>query len=226
MRDWEWIDDPNTLATFIHILLLANWKDKKWRGILIKRGSFITSVAGLAKSVGISVQQTRTAIERLISTNEITKSSTSKYTVISVNNYEKYQMSTKSLTNEQQTNNKRITTTEEDKKIRVLDKSNTDGSHGDAFINQIMGEFAERFGHNPTDPKPRYEAYNLIRQIKSFLKEIGREQTDELVGKVIKKYFSWLDEQDWFSAVQGIGTIRRKFEIYKSQFKANVQKTN
>lgn len=116
--NWEWYGDANVVATFIHLLLDANWEDKKWRGILIKRGSFITSISGLAESIGISIQQTRTALDKLISTNEITRSTSSNYTCISINNYDKYQQVTKSLTNEQQTNNKRITTTKEYKNIR------------------------------------------------------------------------------------------------------------
>lgn len=116
--NWEWYGDANVVATFIHLLLDANWEDKKWRGILIKRGSFITSISGLAESIGISIQQTRTALDKLISTNEITRSTSSNYTCISINNYDKYQQVTKSLTSEQQTNNKRITTTKEYKNIR------------------------------------------------------------------------------------------------------------
>jgi len=37
MLDWEWYDDINTKVLFIHLLIKANWKEKKWRGIKIKR---------------------------------------------------------------------------------------------------------------------------------------------------------------------------------------------
>jgi len=113
--DWEWYDDINACRLFIHLLLKANYKDKKWKGELIKRGSFITSLGNLSEETGLTVQQTRSTLNKLISTHEITKHSTSHYTRITVNNYNEYQVSNtpnnKPITNQQQTNNKPITTT-------------------------------------------------------------------------------------------------------------------
>ncbi len=118
IEEWDWFDDVNTLATFIHILLMANWEDKKWHGILIKRGSLVTSRGILAKKIGISVQQLRTSLDRLISTKEITKSTTANYTVISINNYEDYQKVTRLSTSHQPAINQPSTTTKEYKNIR------------------------------------------------------------------------------------------------------------
>jgi hypothetical protein len=118
IEDWCWFGDPNTFLVFIHLLLMANVQDKKWRSIIVKRGSFITSLSGLSERIGISVQQIRTSLDKLISTHEVTKSSTSTYTVISINNYDQYQKVTRSATNEQQTSNKPVTTTKEYKNIR------------------------------------------------------------------------------------------------------------
>lgn len=89
--EWEWYDDVNTKSLFIHLLLVANHCDKEWKGILIKRGQVLTGRLSLAKTLGLSEQQIRTSITHLISTNEITKSSTAKYTVITIVNYDKYQ---------------------------------------------------------------------------------------------------------------------------------------
>ena len=44
LLEWEWWDDINTFRLFITILLLANWKDKRWHGKLIRRGSLWTSI--------------------------------------------------------------------------------------------------------------------------------------------------------------------------------------
>jgi uncharacterized phage protein (TIGR02220 family) len=110
--DWEWYDDTNVKVLFLHILLKANHEEKRWRGITIKRGQFISSYSTLAEEVGLSVQQVRTALDKLISTSEITKSSNSNYTVISVVNYDEYQSNQHT---EQQTSNKRVTTTKNDK---------------------------------------------------------------------------------------------------------------
>lgn len=127
---WRWYQNVNTFKLFIHILLTANIKDKEWQGELIKRGELVTSLNSLVQQTGLTVQQTRKAIENLIATNEITKRTTNKYTVISVINYEKYQTFNKQnnnqITNKQQTNNKQATTTKEYKEYKEYIRSSVD----------------------------------------------------------------------------------------------------
>ena len=123
LLNWEWYDDINTKTLFLHLLLMANWKDKKWHGILIKRGSFVTSLGKLANQTGLSVQNVRTSLNKLKSTNEITSKTTNKYTYITINNFNDYQETTNKLTNNQQTTNKQLTTTEERKKDKNIKES-------------------------------------------------------------------------------------------------------
>ena len=106
---WEWYHQPGTLCLFIHLLLAANYKDLKFEGRKIRRGQLVTSIQKLATSTGLSVQQTRTALDHLLSTGEITNESTPKYRIITVVKYDDYQSSTELITNEQQTINKQIT---------------------------------------------------------------------------------------------------------------------
>ena len=91
LKQWEWYGDPNMVSTLLHLLLTANWKDKKWRGILIKRGQLITSRTHLADEIGISEQQTRTCLERLQASGVITCEATNKFTIITICNYDVYQ---------------------------------------------------------------------------------------------------------------------------------------
>src|SRR3990167_3464871 len=89
---WEWIDEPNMVWLFLKCLLLANHKDEKWHGITIKKGSFVTSYANLASRKGhISIQNIRTLINHLKSTNEITTKTSNQYTIVTVKNYDEYQ---------------------------------------------------------------------------------------------------------------------------------------
>lgn len=118
--EWEWYTDPNVSRLFIHCLIKANYRDKKWRGIDVKRGSFITSFDSLSKELKLSHRQIRTALSKLISTNEVTKQSTSQHTVIQVNNYSKYQEETSGKTNERQTSDKRATTTKNNKEVKEV----------------------------------------------------------------------------------------------------------
>lgn len=114
---WGWYKNDIIKSLFIHILLSANFKDSIWQDQIIKKGQFITSYTNLASDIGHTVQEVRTALKKLKSTGEITVKSTNKYTIITVVNWEEYQIldecatgeSTNTATNEQQTTNKQLT---------------------------------------------------------------------------------------------------------------------
>jgi hypothetical protein len=100
---------------------MANWEDKKWRGIDVPRWSFITSLHNLSTIIWLSIQELRTSINKLKSTNNITHQPTNKYSIISICKWEEYQSledtSTNNITHQptiqQQTDNNQITTTKE-----------------------------------------------------------------------------------------------------------------
>lgn len=89
--EWEWFSEPNTLSVFLYCLMKANFKEKTWRGITVKRGEFITSISNISKETGVSIKSVRTALHRLILTNEVAKESNSQHTKIIVKNYNLYQ---------------------------------------------------------------------------------------------------------------------------------------
>lgn len=113
--EWEWYEDINCFRLFTHLLLKANHKEKRYKGIVVKAGQIVTSRDLLAQETGLSSQQVRTAITKLKSTNEITSVTSSQGTIIEVVNYEKYQLSTNEITEEQPTSNQRVTTNKNDK---------------------------------------------------------------------------------------------------------------
>ena len=91
MTEWEWYDDANTFRLFFHFIIKANFKDKHWRGITVKRGSFITGYDKLSQELKLSKQQIRTSIAKLKSTGEITHQATNAYSVVTLINYDSYQ---------------------------------------------------------------------------------------------------------------------------------------
>jgi len=115
MLDWEWYDDINTKVLFIHLLIKANWKEKKWRGIKIKRWQILTWRIILSEETWLTQQQVRTSLNKLKSTNNITIKPTNKYSIIEVLNYNSYQQNnqqtTEQATNNQPTSNQQVTTT-------------------------------------------------------------------------------------------------------------------
>jgi archaellum component FlaD/FlaE len=116
ITDWEWYDDHNTFRLFMHLLLKANHKERSYRGVKIEVGCVMTGRELLSKETGLSVQQIRTCLERLKSTNEITIKSNKQGTIIQVVKYKDYQVTTNESTTNQPTSNQQVTTNKNVKK--------------------------------------------------------------------------------------------------------------
>lgn len=176
--NWEWYSEPNCVLIFIHCLLKANWKDKNWKGNLIKRGSFITSINHLAQETNLTVQQTRTALKKLQSTGELTCTATNKHSLITIVNYDIYQQleeednkpDNNQITNEQQTNNKQITTTEQGNNINNINNKNIGDfeNHLEKAV-QLYNDLANEFD------LPKVMKFSKTRKskLKARLKDCG-----------------------------------------------------
>lgn len=92
ITNWEWYSDGNTMRVFLHLLLTANWKDGRYRGHEIPRGSVVIGRKTLAKELKLSEREVRTALEHLKSTNEITTKTTNRFTIVTLVNYDNYQV--------------------------------------------------------------------------------------------------------------------------------------
>ena len=131
------------------ILLSVNHKDKSYRGKLVKAGSMLTGRDILAQKTNLSVQQVRTCLERLKSTNEITIETNSQGTIIHVVNFEKYQLETNEITNNQPTINQQVTTNKNVKNEKNIFKHPT--------IEEVQAYCLER--NNPVDAKRWFDFY-------------------------------------------------------------------
>jgi len=147
IAEWGWYRNQNTKAVFLHCLIKANWKDAVFEGKVINRGSFVTSRKVMSAELGLSEQEIRTALEHLKSTNELTIKGHTKYTVITVNNYDFYQDSNQQnnqqSTNNQPTINQQSTTIEEVKKERKKEIKHIYGEYSHVRLTET--EF-ERLG--------------------------------------------------------------------------------
>ena len=129
MIDWEWFTDPKTAHFWVYLLLRANWRDGRFKGMEIKRGQLLMSLQDMAKETGLSVQNVRTAINRLKSTRQLTCQPTRYGMLISIVKYDNFQIleddtnkpintpSNKELTRNQQGTNTGLTTNEEYKEV-------------------------------------------------------------------------------------------------------------
>ena len=151
LLEWEWYDDINTTRLFIHLLLLANHKDRNWRGINIKRGQLITGRITLSKQTKLSEQQIRTCLGKLKSTNEITTKPTNRNTLITLVKYNEYQdkkesstsKSTNHSTNKQPTDNQQITTNNNDNNVNNDNKGKDIAVNYSCFLNFNQEQLTE-----------------------------------------------------------------------------------
>lgn len=130
--EWEWWGDHNTTILWIYLLHAVNYEPKKWQGKVIEPGQLVTSLGHLAEQTGLSIRSIRTSLDKLNLTGEIEKKTTSRYTLVTVRNWEKFQ---DKATNKRQTNDKQTTTTKEVKKERNKDIK-TYGQNFDQFWEQ------------------------------------------------------------------------------------------
>lgn len=171
ITEWAWYDDGNTFRVFIHLLLTANFENKNWHGTEIKRGQLITSVDSIKSGLNrerkkntISTQQIRTALDHLKSTKEVTIETTPNYTIVTINKFEEYQEVTNLVTNDQQTSNKRVTTTKEYKNIKNDNKE----PYNEELTNQIeeiISSWNKNFGGIYKSTKER--SANIAHHLKT-----------------------------------------------------------
>lgn len=219
---WEWYSDINTKVLFLHLLLKANHKPQKWQGIEVLRGQVVTGRKVLAKETGLSEQQVRTCLDRLKSTNEITIKSTSRYSIITLNNYNQYQggQPTKQPTdNQQSTTNNNDNNVKNNPSISPLEKTSKSGRAGeekifkdykpvtqDDFFKYPVDEFFNKY-NEICKKLPKMTSKTITRQ-KKVIERLRENPELNYWGKVFSKAndvclnsgwkpsFDWLVEND------------------------------
>ncbi|WP_458397446.1 hypothetical protein [Anaerotignum sp.] len=89
---WGWYQDHVVKDLFLHLILTANFREQEWMGRTIMPGQVVTSYAHLARDLGFSVKQIRTALDKLKRTGEVASEATNRYTIVTIVNWEKYQL--------------------------------------------------------------------------------------------------------------------------------------
>lgn len=212
--EWEWWPDINTHRLFSYMLLKANWKDAKFKGELIPRGSFVSSIAALAEGTNLTVNEVRTALKHLKSTNEITSKSCNKYTIFTVNNYNTYQdineQNHNQITNKSQAINKPLTTIEEYKEIKKDRKEQEDDTDsqrilpGDRF-NEFCELYPKKFSNILVvngeytyllQTTPSLSEDELIAAVRNYAESCRIQKTKE---RFVKNPENWLRDSVWIN---------------------------
>lgn len=89
--DWQWYEDANVMRVFLHLLLTANHKDKKWKETTIKRGQVATSYDSISMKLGLTARQVRTSVGKLKNSGECVTRRSGLFLLVTIVKYDDYQ---------------------------------------------------------------------------------------------------------------------------------------
>ena len=185
MIEWGWYSDCVVKDVFIHILMVATFKPTKYLGHDLKPGQAVIGRKKLAKELGFTEQQVRTALKKLESTGEISLFSTNKFTIATVENWDFYQgcdeEDNQQSTNNQPTNNQQITNNQPHLKNVKKDK-NVKNVKKDIYIgvpDELKTAFMEFAEMRKMIKKP-ITTVNTVTRILNRLKQFGHSTEEKI----------------------------------------------
>lgn len=196
--DWGWYKNSCTKDLFFHLLLVANFVDKYFEGVLIKRGQVATSLPSLSAETGLSIQQVRTALSHLKSTGEITDEANRRYRIITIVKYDDYQISTDQLTDDQQTDN--ILSTDDQ---QTINRPSTD--YQQQYKKDNNGNKGTRKQRNKNLSPADEERFSVFW--KEYPRKMAKQKAilawkkilpdDELMTKIMDGLAKWNRHESW-----------------------------
>ena len=185
MIEWGWYSDCVVKDVFIHILMVATFKPTKYLGYDLKPGQAVIGRKKLAKELGFTEQQIRTALKKLESTGEISLFSTNRFTIATVENWEFYQGDSETdnqqITNNQPTNNQQITNNQPHLKNVKKDK-NVKNVKKDIYIgvpDELKTAFMEFAEMRKMIKKP-ITTVNTVTRILNRLNQFGHSTEEKI----------------------------------------------
>ena len=229
MKSWQWYQDSNTKVVFLHLLLSANWEDSYFGEYFIPKGSLVTGYPKLSSQLGISIRNVRTAIKHLKKTGEVTVKVTNKFSIITIENWEKFQVCERSgdsqngsqngsqvTVNRQSSDN--IKEYKEEKNIRREEEDiRSDASVPDMEqVQEIFNKTCIFFKPCSVITKTRSD------KIKKLLNQFSFEEIKEVFEKANSSGFlqgkndqGWVATFDWLIEIDNF--VKVKEENYKNR---------
>ena len=188
--DWEWYKNINTKVLFIHMLLKANWKDGRFEGKIIPRGSFVSSLSRLSEETDLTIREVRTAILHLENSGELTSKRHSKYSVFTIKNYDLYQGSDNQTTINRHSDDIQTTTIEEYKEIKNKRNNNIMcKKEANELFEKLWDMYPNKKGKSSVSDKDKQKIF-----------QIGLEE----MTRAIERYKKYLEaNSDWLKPKNG-----------------------
>lgn len=189
--DWEWYENTNVFRLFYHCLLHTNLEDKRYCGKEIKAGQFVSSITRISAETGLTESQVRTALKKLKETGYISTKSTNKYTIYTVNEYQKYidcgqVAETTTEENKVVENGTKMEQTEEKaKETCEKSKENCEKSNKKAFIDcfeKLWKQYPNKRGKGQVSDAKKKTLYEIgeekiERALKRYLDDLSKDSS-------------------------------------------------
>lgn len=201
LLEWEWYKNINTKVLFIHMLLKANWKDGKFEGKVIPRGSFVSSLSKLSEETDLTIREVRTAILHLETSGELTIKRHSKYSIFTIKNYVLYQVIDNQTTNKRHSVDIQTTTIEEKKEVKK-ERNNNILCKAEALVlfETLWKMYPNKKGKAQVTDKDKQK-----------LLEIGLEE----MTKAIDRYKRYIEaNKDWYKPLNGSTFFKGRYQDY------------
>lgn len=205
--------DPVLWRLFTWCLLKANFKPGRFQGKDVQRGQFITSNPVGCDSLGMTRSTFFRGLTRLQDLGCIKKDAKSRWTVITVCNYDTYQVFENG--NGIETESKRnpdgieVETIEEGKKDKnVKERKPRKLRFDDVDVSLANKMFAWLLDRNPDRKKPDMDLWaNDFR----LLRADGKDRTPENINSMIE----WVSQHSfWWKNCQSPKTLREKWDRF------------
>ena len=196
---WEWRDDPNTFSVFSFFLTNARHEPGSWKGIRLNPGQLITSYEHISTITGISMRGVRTALDdHLIATGYVSKKTTNKFTIITVENWDFWQ--SKDNKNDKQSDKHSVTPATTNKNVKNIKNTSPTPSKGDTRFDEFWNAYPKKVGKKNAQQRWQKlrindETYRKIMEAVKAQSESDQWKKDG--GQYIPYPATWLSQERW-----------------------------
>lgn len=181
IKEWGWYHNPKVFTLFAHMMIDANYADTDWEGRTIQRGQLVTSLSLLAADTGLSVQEVRTCLKKLIGSGEVRSELVGRMSVITLCNYDCYQ-------NNQQGSNTESTRSQQD----ISKESNKGKKKENNISDDVVERIYSLYPATCTRVDGRKSSLRTSRKDKEKIARLlsSGDYTEESLSYTIRRYLS------------------------------------
>ncbi len=193
LREWRYKRNPKIMALWMHFLLFAEWQGKD-------RGVLVTSLRNIAEETGLTLQEVRTALQKLSASGEClvevtqlptqgaTHGIAQRATKITICKYEQYQGKQKT----DNTTSNTISNTESNTSTSINKEDNKDNAH--ARESEIIDRIYSLYPSSTIRGNGKCSTGKCAKD-KKRIATLLKNHTEEQITKIIERYVKEQDGQ-------------------------------